>query len=78
MIDATPARGGQPSARRPKDLLYSEGFRSAAYQIALAAAVVFVGLFLYQNVVENLQRQNIATGFGFLREVSQFDQLFCA
>ncbi|UNK40609.1 ABC transporter permease subunit (plasmid) [Shinella sp. H4-D48] len=73
MIDATPARDGQPSARRSKDLLYSEGFRAAAYQIALAAAVVFVGLFLYQNVVENLQRQNIATGFGFLREVSQFE-----
>ncbi|WLS06000.1 amino acid ABC transporter permease [Shinella oryzae] len=73
MIDATPARDGLPSARRPKDLLYSEGFRAAAYQIALAAAVVFIGLFLYQNVVENLQRQNIATGFGFLKEVSQFE-----
>lgn len=72
MTDATPARGGKRPAKGLKDILNSESFRSAIYQIALGAAVVLLGLYLYQNVVENLQRQNIATGFGFLGEVSQF------
>lgn len=39
----------------------------------LAAAVIFLGLFLYQNVVDNLSRQSIATGFGFLGQVSEFE-----
>ncbi|WP_126978907.1 amino acid ABC transporter permease [Frigidibacter oleivorans] len=73
MTDATPGRLGKPPTRRPKDLLYSESFRTALYQVALAAGVVLLGLYLYQNVVENLGRQNIATGFGFLDEVSQFE-----
>ncbi|GHC25315.1 ABC transporter permease [Gemmobacter nanjingensis] len=72
MTDATPSGGGKRPARSMKDILYSESFRTVIYQVALAAAVVFLGLFLYQNVVENLQRQNIATGFGFLGEVAQF------
>ena len=72
MTDAIPTRGGKRPARNAKDILYSEGFRSTIYQVLLAAGVVFLGLYLYQNVVENLQRQNIATGFGFLGEVAQF------
>ncbi|MBP1845619.1 general L-amino acid transport system permease protein [Rhizobium petrolearium] len=72
MLDANPAYRQRPS-RRMRDILYSESFRTAIYQIALAGAVGLLGLFLYQNVIENLQRQNIATGFGFLREISQFE-----
>ncbi|WP_225029844.1 amino acid ABC transporter permease [Xinfangfangia pollutisoli] len=73
MTDATPGRAAKPPARRLKDLIYSEFFRTVIYQIALAGAVVLLGFYLYQNVVENLSRQNIATGFGFLKEVSQFE-----
>ncbi|WP_395541481.1 amino acid ABC transporter permease [Neotabrizicola sp. sgz301269] len=73
MTDATAGRSAKPPKRPLKDILYSEGFRTVIYQIALAAAVALLGLYLYQNVVENLSRQNIATGFGFLKEVSQFE-----
>ncbi|MFD1883269.1 amino acid ABC transporter permease [Paracoccus pacificus] len=73
MTDVTPARGGKPPARSLKDLLNSEGFRATIYQVALAAAVVLLGYYLYHNVVENLHHQNIATGFGFLGQVSQFE-----
>lgn len=73
MTDATPARGGKRPARSLKDILNSEAFRTLIYQVALAAAVVLLGLYLYQNVVTNLQRQSIATGFGFLDQVSQFE-----
>ena len=72
MTDATPARGGKRPARGLTDILNSESFRTAIYQIALAVGVALIGLYLYQNVVENLQRQNIATGFGFMDEVSPF------
>jgi len=56
-----------------KTVLYSSSFRSFAYQSLLIGAIVLLGLYLYQNVIENLQRQNIATGFGFLGAVSQFE-----
>ena len=73
MTKATLGRGGRPPARRLKDLLYSEAFRAVIYQISLAACIALLGFYLYQNVVENLGRQNIATGFGFLDQVSQFE-----
>ncbi|MFQ6776212.1 ABC transporter permease subunit [Cereibacter sphaeroides] len=73
MTDANPGLRGKRPRRSPKDILYSESFRTVVYQIALAAAVALLGFYLYQNVVENLARQNIATGFGFLGQVSQFE-----
>lgn len=73
MTDATPRRAAKPPARQFKDILYSESFRTVVYQIALAGSVALLGFYLYQNVVENLSRQNIATGFGFLDEVAQFE-----
>ena len=73
MTKAIPSRSGSPPARRLKDLVYSEAVRTVIYQAALAVGIALVGLYLYQNVVENLSRQNIATGFGFLDQVSQFE-----
>ena len=73
MTKAIPGRSGSPPARRLKDLLYSEAVRTVIYQAALAVGIALLGLYLYQNVVENLGRQNIATGFGFLDQVSQFE-----
>lgn len=54
------------------ELFHSKGFRSALYQVLLALLVVAAGYFLYSNVTENLRSQNIATGFGFLGQVAQF------
>ncbi|WP_151719754.1 amino acid ABC transporter permease [Gemmobacter serpentinus] len=73
MIDTNQDRSGKRSARSLTDILYSESFRTLIYQVALAVGVALLGLYLYQNVIENLSRQNIATGFGFLDQVSQFE-----
>lgn len=73
MIDSALAHGGKPPARGLKDIVNSERFRTVFYQALLAGLVILLGLFLYRNIIENLQRQNIATGFSFLREVSQFE-----
>ncbi|MGS1096848.1 amino acid ABC transporter permease (plasmid) [Aquamicrobium terrae] len=55
------------------DLLNSQGFRSLAYQVLLAGFIGLLGYYLYSNVVANLAAQNIATGFRFLDQVSQFE-----
>jgi len=46
--------------------------RGIAYQIAFVAAVVGLGAFLVHNMLGNIARQNIATGFGFLRREAAF------
>lgn len=66
------AIGDAPERPSLTDLVYSKGFRSAVYQIILALLVVAAGYYLYSNVTANLRSQNIATGFGFLGQVAQF------
>jgi general L-amino acid transport system permease protein len=46
--------------------------RGIAYQILFVAIVVAVGGFLVHNTLVNLDRQNIATGFGFLHREASF------
>jgi general L-amino acid transport system permease protein len=46
--------------------------RAAAYQLAFAAAVVGGIAFLVHNMLGNIGRQNIATGFGFLNREAAF------
>src|SRR5258708_1086940 len=46
--------------------------RDVAYQILFVGAVVAVGVFLVHNVLANIGRQNIATGFGFLDREAAF------
>jgi len=55
------------------DILNSQGFRSFIYQVLLAVFICLLGYYLYSNVVANLAAQNIATGFRFLGQVSQFE-----
>lgn len=67
-------QGSAPMPRRSAaDILNSRGFRSFLYQLLLAGLICLLGLYLYSNVVANLAAQNIATGFRFLSEVSQFE-----
>ncbi|RJF87691.1 amino acid ABC transporter permease [Oleomonas cavernae] len=42
-------------------------------QIVLLALVLGVGWYLFQNVQDNLRRQNVATGFDFLDRSASFD-----
>lgn len=68
----TVAIGDGPARPTFTDLIYSKGFRSTVYQAALAVLVVVGVYYLYSNVTANLRSQNIATGFGFLGQVAQF------
>ena len=47
--------------------------RSIAYQILTLAVVFILGYYLFSNTAENLKRQAIATGFGFLQKEASFD-----
>ncbi len=47
--------------------------RGLVYQTGLAVLLVLGAYALYSNVAENLQRQNIATGFGFLEQLARFN-----
>lgn len=67
-----PIKGSSPLRSQFAGVLYSQAFRSTIYQVAMAIFVLFAGYYLYSNVMENLRAQNIATGFRFLSEVSQF------
>ncbi len=47
--------------------------RAVLYQIAIVAAVVGAGWYLVSNTVENLENQQIASGFGFLEREAGFE-----
>ncbi len=46
--------------------------RAIFYQAILLAAVIYTGLYLYHNTTANLERQGIASGFGFLHTTAGF------
>jgi general L-amino acid transport system permease protein len=47
--------------------------RALFYQIVLVGGVVALGAYLVHNTLENLARQGIATGFGFLNREAAFE-----
>ena len=63
-----------PVASAPKgSFLYRREVRQVIYQVVLV--VVLVALFwnIISNAAENLRRQNIASGFGFIWRLAGFD-----
>ncbi len=54
-------------------LLNDPKFRSLAYQFIALTLVVILGYFLVSNTADNLKRQAIATGFGFLQKEASFE-----
>lgn len=48
-------------------------WRSVVYQIAVLGLVGLLGYYLLTNTLKNLERQSIATGFGFLEKESAFE-----
>jgi general L-amino acid transport system permease protein len=56
-----------------KALLYRPEVRQVVWQVLLLAALAFAAWWVVNNVVDNLRRQNIASGFDFLGRVSGFD-----
>ncbi len=52
--------------------LYDPKIRGIISQLILLGTVVFVGWFLVSNTLHNLEKQNIASGLGFLEEPAGF------
>lgn len=48
-------------------------YRAIFFQVALLLAVVWFGLTIFNNTTANLERQGIASGFGFLQTTAGFD-----
>lgn len=47
-------------------------FRSTLFQLLLVAGIIFIGNYLFQNTLHNLQQRGITTGFGFLSQEAGF------
>jgi general L-amino acid transport system permease protein len=71
MMASQDVAGASEVAR--SSILYDPRIRGIVYQALTAAALVFFVWWIIGNTVENLQRQNIASGFGFLRGRAGFD-----
>lgn len=54
-------------------LINNRAVRGLAYQLVLGAGLVLLAWFLYATANANLERQGIATGFGFLKESADFN-----
>ncbi len=52
---------------------YDPDKRSLLYQIGAACLFVFVAWYLVSNTLTNLEKQSIATGFGFLNKEAAFE-----
>ena len=52
---------------------YDPFWRGIIYQVITLAVVGFIGYYLFSNVQTNLEKQKIATGFGFLAKESSFE-----
>jgi general L-amino acid transport system permease protein len=61
----TPSRSGTAFWNDPQ-------FRSIFFQLLVVAAVVGFGWYLFSNTSANLERQGIASGFGFLNSTAGF------
>ncbi len=48
-------------------------WRSVIYQVAVLVAVGMLGYYILSNTLANLERQSIATGFGFLEKEASFE-----
>ncbi|WP_426415356.1 amino acid ABC transporter permease [Aestuariirhabdus sp. LZHN29] len=53
-------------------LFYEEKTRAIIYQILVTGALILLGWYLVSNTLDNLARQNIATGYGFLSLEASF------
>lgn len=60
------------SSSSGRSLLYDPMVRSLVSQVLLILAVVWLGYEITTNTIENLARQNIASGFGFWENTAGF------
>jgi general L-amino acid transport system permease protein len=55
------------------DWLYDPKTRGVIFQAALVLALIVLGYEIVTNTAENLRKQNLASGFGFLSKTASFD-----
>lgn len=65
----------RPVERRPASvsLLYHPQVRGVAFQVLVALAILVLVVWMVDNTIDNLERANIASGFGFLANRAGFD-----
>ena len=63
------------AANQPEKIFfwYDPKKRSLIYQVGILLSVGLLGYYLISNTVTNLERQSIATGFGFLQKEAAFE-----
>ena len=69
-VNPAPAMNNAP-AKTP--FLQDPAKRSILYQIGVMGMVAMLGYYLMSNTIANLERQAIATGFGFLQKEASFE-----
>jgi general L-amino acid transport system permease protein len=62
-----------PRPETSRSFFYDPRVRSIVFQLLAAAGVIIFIVWIVLNTIENLQRSNIASGFGFLGARSGFD-----
>lgn len=62
-----------PDEAKKIPLWLNPKFRNIVYQIAAIALFCLLAGYLISNTLNNLERQQIATGFGFLQKESSFE-----
>jgi len=72
MEKGDPAISTEPATQRAA-WFNDPNIRAIFYQIAVLGIVGLLGYYLFNNTVENLKRQSIATGFGFLNKEASFE-----
>ena len=68
MVDA--AVGAGPPRRSRS--IYDKEVQAVVWQVVVLAIVASIGYYLYSNMQENLERQNIKTGFEYLGREAGF------
>jgi general L-amino acid transport system permease protein len=68
-VNKEQSAGPPPSTTKPWN---DPKVRSIFYQAVLLVLVVFFGMYIFGNTSDNLERQGIATGFGFLGTTAGF------
>ena len=68
------SRDIQPRSGPPRGaLFYDPRLRSLASQVLLCVVIALFGWMIVDNVVENLARNHLTSGFGFLSAIAGFD-----
>jgi general L-amino acid transport system permease protein len=73
MADRTATGAGARGAAPPRRSIWNDpAVRAVLYQVMVLGAVIALVAYLVRNTLENLQRQKIASGFGFLEREAGF------